>query len=418
MDSYFFSNEFSGKAMRVLEERNMDGMGPEGKGPRTGRGEGECELDEQDAGYDIKKEILQRYKKGMNLEQIAHDMDDEGADVLGAAMVELIRNGQIKEDTQDVVDKDEGIGGGESGEGGQMGEAIDKELEEEETAFPEFYEFPLVKDIVNANITLKSYYQETPDDLAFDIAEAMYLYTKDNDNLIANQMTSILQKMQFKPSPMLKSTDNLEEIGLEVYETLSNLFEEMNPKDMKKYETPKSEIARRREWSMKDKIEHRRQSLAMKQEDDEELDEEFEKRFTEDMKKYEFNEGLFDSVKSFIGAASDVASGAKAGKEAAKGGKGIGDVLSIAGTQIKANKFRRAYKEMWMGFNKGLKELDPELQKKVANNDKVREAVNQILGNVVEGLAQGKILRVAQAANKAMPGTNPEQAEAKQQEKK
>jgi hypothetical protein len=350
----------------------------------------------------------------MNLEQIAQDMSDEGADVLGSAMVELIRDGQIKEDTQDVVDKDEGIGGGESGEGGQMGES--EELDEEESTFTQFYQFPLVKDIVNSDITFKSYYQENPDGLAFDIAEAMYIYSQENDNLIANQMTSILQKNQFKPSPMLKSADNLEELGQEVYATLNNLFEEMKPEEMKKYENPKAEIAKRREWSMKDKIDHRRKSLQMKQEEgeeDEELDEEFEQRFAEDMKKYEFNEGLFDSVKSFIGAASDVGAGAKAGYKSAKGGKGIGDVLSIAGTQIKANKFRRAYKEMWMGFNKGLKELDPDLQSKVANNDKVREAVNQILGNVVEGLAQGKILRLAQAANKAVPGTNPEQAEAK-----
>lgn len=154
-------------------------------------------------------------------------------------------------------------------------------------------------------------------------------------------------------------------------------------------------------------------------------DSQFSEWFNEEMKKHGFNEGLFDSIKSFVGAvqtgvgkAKDVAGGAKAGLKAIESGKGAGDVLSIAGTTMKVEKFKRAYKEMWLGFNKGLKMLNPKLQEKVSNDDKVRDSVNQILGNVIDGLEQGKIRKLAAASQKALPGTNPEQAEAKAQAKK
>jgi len=158
--------------------------------------------------------------------------------------------------------------------------------------------------------------------------------------------------------------------------------------------------------------------------DEDDDEEQFAEWFNEEMKKYEFNEGLFDGIKAFISGvgagvdkAKDVAAGAKAGLEAVEGGKGIGDILSIAGTTMKANKFKRAYKEMWLGFNKGLKMLNPKLQDQVSQNEEVRNSVNQLLGIVIDGLENGKIKKVAEAAQKVLPGTNPEQAEAKAQAK-
>lgn len=134
----------------------------------------------------------------------------------------------------------------------------------------------------------------------------------------------------------------------------------------------------------------------------EEIDDNFEEWFEEQMKKYEFDEGIFDGVKSFIHAASELSGKAKdiksaydAGKEARSKGKGLGDVLTIAGTELNQGKFNRAYKEMWLGFNKGLKMISPDLQSKIASDEKVRDAVNTILGNVVEALERGKILKIA-----------------------
>ena len=46
MPSQFYTEESRDKAMKVLQERNLDGTGPEGKGPKTGRGMGKCESED------------------------------------------------------------------------------------------------------------------------------------------------------------------------------------------------------------------------------------------------------------------------------------------------------------------------------------------------------------------------------------
>ena len=145
-------------------------------------------------------------------------------------------------------------------------------------------------------------------------------------------------------------------------------------------------------------------------------EEQFSEWFNEEMKKHGFNEGLFDGVKAFIGKVDDTLAGVSRGVDAAQAGKKAGDVLSIAGTTMNANKFKRAYKELWLGFNKGLKIMNPKLQEQIANNEDVRNSVNQILGNIIDGLEAGKIRKLADASQKVLPGTNPEQAEAKKQQ--
>ena len=139
--------------------------------------------------------------------------------------------------------------------------------------------------------------------------------------------------------------------------------------------------------------------------EDENDDEEFDEWFEEEMKRHQFDEGIFDGVKSFVGTIKDIGAGAKAGKEAKRGGKGLGDVLSIAGNTINQNKFNRAYKEMILGFHKGLKIMNPKLQSKLANSEKLNNSLNEIFAQVITSLGQGKLLRVEKATEKATQST-------------
>jgi len=158
--SKYYSEDIKFKALKILQERAGDGTGPEGKGPRTGRGLGNCKIEEADDDVpEIKNkskdmQIINALSPALKKEaySVAEGKMDLSEDLYAALFytdfIEGMPYGTMKarsgdpmewityklqkllanvENTEDVVDDDEGIGGGESGEGGQTEEADEEE---------------------------------------------------------------------------------------------------------------------------------------------------------------------------------------------------------------------------------------------------------------------------------------------------
>jgi len=68
------------KLKDLIKERNLDGTGPEGKGPRTGRKKGKCKPIKEASNSKMRKaienQLLKMYKKEYAYDKEDYDYDD------------------------------------------------------------------------------------------------------------------------------------------------------------------------------------------------------------------------------------------------------------------------------------------------------------------------------------------------------
>jgi len=431
MPSQYYSEDSRDKALRILQERNMDGTGPEGKGPRTGRGLGKCPPEDteemkEDQGVELEEPLAQEEWE-LILKLLEYNDDDKNCVQLFNKLIGILPFTWNNQGSSSVKKPGPEGKGPKTGRG--MGKCESEDMSETKG--------PLSRYQVKARTPEETPPKPTQKDLQIlkqlppellEKAKAVGMGDEELDDELYEILfdSDFIEGMPYGTQkartgdPYEWIANKLEMIFMDEQKEGKECAEKKDDEEEKTEDT--EDVVDKDEGigggesgeGAQEEVEEE------KKDDEEEVDEEaqFTEWFNEQMKKYEFDEGIFDGVKKFIGVAKDVGVGVKAGAKAAKAGKGVGDVLSIAGTQMKANKFQRAYKEMWLGFNKGLKLMNPKLQAKISENKKVRDSVNAILGSIVEALERGKTLNLANAAQKAVPvGTNPEQAEAAAAEK-
>jgi len=75
---------------------------------------------------------------------------------------------------------------------------------------------------------------ENPENLKFDVAEAVYIFTHDynDNNEMINSLRSMLHDGDFRPSPMLNSKEDLQEEGKMIYDALEQFQKEFMKEDL------------------------------------------------------------------------------------------------------------------------------------------------------------------------------------------